>query len=328
MKRLFKQFLSIAVTICTLLGLFDALSWAATASCRSQQENKLDCMEFSGATLPAPLKQVCIMAGGAQWVNNACPKENVLGFCEVSRKDNIRQRAYCYRMAQMTDAQRIVFCRMGCNGTFSTTQGKPSVQAPAAVATSPASAKPKAGAGAAGNTAATHYAMELNMNRYGDDYKDLDLDSADPRLCAQACMKETKCKAWTYVKPGVQADNAKCWLKDKVPPATPDENCVSGVKKAGTSGGGTTTSDTTTDRRSYRMETNVNLPGEDYKDLDLPTADPALCAQACLKEAKCKAWTYVKPGVQADNAKCWLKDKVPLPTPDENCVSGDKTRRQ
>jgi hypothetical protein len=28
-----------------------------------------------------------------------------------------------------------------------------------------------------------------------------------------------------------------------------------------------------------------------------------------MNEAKCKAWTYVKPGVQADNAKCWLKDK-------------------
>jgi hypothetical protein len=75
------------------------------------------------------------------------------------------------------------------------------------------------------------YAMEKNTNRYGEDYKDFDLPSPDPALCAAACMGEARCKAWTYVKPGVQGDSARCWLKDKVPPPTPDENCVSGVKK-------------------------------------------------------------------------------------------------
>ena len=82
----------------------------------------------------------------------------------------------------------------------------------------------EAGAGSPGFT------MEENMNRYGEDYKDIGLATADPVLCAQACMKEGKCKAWTYVKPGVQAESAWCWLKDKVPPPSPDENCISGVK--------------------------------------------------------------------------------------------------
>jgi hypothetical protein len=72
--------------------------------------------------------------------------------------------------------------------------------------------------------------MELNTNRPGNDYKDLDLSEADPTLCRDACQKEKRCKAWTYVKPGIQADNARCWLKSPIPAAVPDENCVSGLK--------------------------------------------------------------------------------------------------
>jgi len=87
-------------------------------------------------------------------------------------------------------------------------------------------------ASAAGSSATStqKYTMEQDTNRYGEDYKDLDLTSPDPNLCAVACMSEAKCKAWTYVKPGVQADNARCWLKNRVPPPSPDENCVSSVK--------------------------------------------------------------------------------------------------
>jgi hypothetical protein len=72
--------------------------------------------------------------------------------------------------------------------------------------------------------------MEMNTNRPGDDYKDLDLSEANPALCRDACQKEGRCKSWTYVKPGIQADSARCWLKNRVAPAFPDECCVSGLK--------------------------------------------------------------------------------------------------
>jgi len=72
----------------------------------------------------------------------------------------------------------------------------------------------------------------------------------------------------------------------------------------------------------YTMEYNTNRPGEDYQDLDLSEPEPELCASACLNEAGCRAWTYVKPGVQGETAKCWLKERVPPTVPDENCVSG------
>ena len=70
------------------------------------------------------------------------------------------------------------------------------------------------------------------------------------------------------------------------------------------------------------MADGIDRNGSDYRDFDLPNADPLLCRDACLGEARCQAWTYVKPGVQGDAARCWLKEAVPPPTPDACCVSG------
>jgi hypothetical protein len=326
-------------------GYLGETAHAGTASCQSKQEGKFDCMEFSGNLLAAPLKQVCTPAGGLQWVDSPCPQVNVLGYCDVPRTDSIRQRVYCYHMADLPDTQRIEYCRMGCNGTFSATQGNPSAPqtgagsstpSPAlksAIGTASSALKPAIGTAAPvsaslkpTNTPSTaaQYSIEQNTNRFGEDYKDLSLATPDPALCAQACINDAKCKAWTYVKPGVQADRAVCWLKDKVAPPTPDNNCVSGVKGTGSSGGGTATTGTSSDSQTYSMESNIDMPGDDYKDFDLKNPDPQLCAQTCMNEAKCKAWTYVKPGVQADSARCWLKVRVPSRTQDENCVSGVK----
>lgn len=53
-------------------------------------------------------------------------------------------------------------------------------------------------------------------------------------------------------------------------------------------------------------------------------AGPLLCLQACEEEERCKAWTYVKPGHQGRNARCWLKHRVPNPRPADCCTSGVK----
>jgi hypothetical protein len=166
-----------------------------------------------------------------------------------------------------------------------------------------------------------NYDMEQNTNRFGSDYKDLDLDSPDPALCADACMNEPRCRAWTYVRPGVQGDKAKCWLKGSVPPSSQDDNCVSGVKRKGG------VSDSAgTGKQKYVMEQNTDRTGEDYRDFDLDSPDPTICGDACMNEARCRAWTYVRPGVQGNKARCWLKGSVPDPTPDANCVSGVKRK--
>jgi hypothetical protein len=72
------------------------------------------------------------------------------------------------------------------------------------------------------------------------------------------------------------------------------------------------------------MEGNTDRPGLDYRSFDLPAADPKLCQDACAGEANCKAFTYVRPGVQGPSARCWLKSSVPNPVSNNCCVSGVK----
>lgn len=69
-------------------------------------------------------------------------------------------------------------------------------------------------------------------------------------------------------------------------------------------------------------EVNTNRPGADYKNFEIRS--PGDCQESCGRDAHCKAWTWVKKGIQGPAAHCWLKESVPQPVPDKNCVSGRK----
>ena len=74
-------------------------------------------------------------------------------------------------------------------------------------------------------------AQEVGVDRPGSDLRHgFALPQADPGLCRQACDEDSQCRAYTYVKPGVQAGSAVCWLKHAVPPAVANDCCVSGIK--------------------------------------------------------------------------------------------------
>jgi hypothetical protein len=73
-------------------------------------------------------------------------------------------------------------------------------------------------------------ALEMNTNRPGQDYRNFDLSTPDPKACQTACLEDMKCRAWSYIKPGIQGPKARCWLKSGIPPAEPAPCCVSGVK--------------------------------------------------------------------------------------------------
>jgi hypothetical protein len=146
-------------------------------------------------------------------------------------------------------------------------------------------------------------AMEYLTNRMGSNYQSLNLAQADPALCQSRCDEEAQCKAWTYVKPGFQGPKARCWLKHDVPLARPDACCVSAVKG---------------------MEYATDRPGSNYKSFELAEADAAPCQASCAAEAGCRAWTYVKPGVQGPKARCWLKQGVPTARSSGCCISGVK----
>lgn len=72
------------------------------------------------------------------------------------------------------------------------------------------------------------------------------------------------------------------------------------------------------------QEVGIDRPGLDYKNFSLPKADPCECEKECIDDPglNCKAYTYVKPGVQGAQAHCWLKNGIPSPQKNANCVSG------
>jgi len=72
---------------------------------------------------------------------------------------------------------------------------------------------------------------ELATDRLGNDYRGISLDKANPLLCETACKQDPRCKAWTYVKPGIKGPQAKCYLKDPAPAPRPNDCCVSGLKR-------------------------------------------------------------------------------------------------
>ena len=75
--------------------------------------------------------------------------------------------------------------------------------------------------------------IEAETNRPGGDYDSIDLSHSEPNACRTACENDVRCKAYTYVRPGVQGRLAQCYLKSTVPDPVHDSCCVSGVKSSG-----------------------------------------------------------------------------------------------
>ena len=67
---------------------------------------------------------------------------------------------------------------------------------------------------------------------------------------------------------------------------------------------------------------NIDRPGSDYTSFNLVGNNPADCQNACVRDSRCRAWTFVKPGVQGPTARCWLKSAIPAPVANGCCVSG------
>ena len=140
---------------------------------------------------------------------------------------------------------------------------------------------------------------EEHSNRPGADYRSFDLSEADSRLCQKSCLDETMCRAWAYTKP--ENGQPHCWLKDRAP----------GLRNVEQFTGGTVIRALQYTEPTY--EASTNRPGADYRDFDLPNADPKLCQKACIGEARCRAWAYGKPESRSDHhPHCWLKEHVPV----------------
>ena len=72
--------------------------------------------------------------------------------------------------------------------------------------------------------------IEFSIDRTGGDLRNMDV-SADPTgsVCGQACEAESRCRAWTYVRPGYLGPSARCFLKERLTAPRRKPCCVSGV---------------------------------------------------------------------------------------------------
>jgi hypothetical protein len=72
--------------------------------------------------------------------------------------------------------------------------------------------------------------LEFSIDRYGGDYRYFEVEP-DPTgaTCKTVCEDESKCRAWTYVRPGYIGASARCYLKSRITRPRHKPCCISGV---------------------------------------------------------------------------------------------------
>lgn len=147
--------------------------------------------------------------------------------------------------------------------------------------------------------------MEDNVDRRHGDVAG-PIPVADPSECEARCGGRSDCVAWTFLRSAAPT----CWLKGPEVPAVVSSNCcVSGLRPETIDQG---------------MENNIDRWGNDVERRELPARFPSMCQGFCRADARCAAWTYVRPGVQGAKPVCYLKRPAPGPRGDACCISGTR----
>ena len=72
--------------------------------------------------------------------------------------------------------------------------------------------------------------FEMFVDRFGGDYRNFDIAGGKgDDDCRAACTGDTRCRAWTYARPGYVGRDAKCFLKGEIKPPRRAPGFVSGV---------------------------------------------------------------------------------------------------
>lgn len=73
-------------------------------------------------------------------------------------------------------------------------------------------------------------AIETSIDRFGGDYRNFDLKSSEgDEACKAACAADSKCRAWTYARPGYAGREPHCFLKKDIKPPRRKAGFISGV---------------------------------------------------------------------------------------------------
>jgi PAN domain len=71
---------------------------------------------------------------------------------------------------------------------------------------------------------------EYSIDRTGGDYRSFETaPDGRAKACVTACQGDTRCRAWTYRRPGYGTAAARCYLKDVISPPARRPCCISGV---------------------------------------------------------------------------------------------------
>ena len=160
--------------------------------------------------------------------------------------------------------------------------------------------------------ATTAAQAQVGFDRPGGDYLSFKVPNGDPALCAARCEREARCRAWNFIYPRTNVVTGTCWLKKEVPPRVEDSCCVSGVRGAGV-----------IEPHKGLLEFSIDRLGGDYRYFDIPREpDGASCEAACKADARCRAWTYARPGYISVTPRCYLKDRITRPRQKPCCISG------
>lgn len=158
---------------------------------------------------------------------------------------------------------------------------------------------------------ATAARAQVHYDRPGGDYASASVRSGDPAVCAMRCERDARCRAWSFAYP-TASSAAICWLKNHVPKRVDSPDSVSGVRGAGV-----------IEPKRGAVEYSIDRGGGDYRNFELPSDPTGLsCKAACEGEARCRAWTYLRPGYGGAAARCFLKDRVKPPRRRPCCISG------
>lgn len=153
---------------------------------------------------------------------------------------------------------------------------------------------------------------QVNFDRPGGDYLKSPVVSGDPVDCSLQCERDRRCRAWSFSYPTSAAPEAMCMLKNNVPQRVASTCCVSGVRGAGV-----------VETRTGETEISTDRSGGDYRSVDVkPTDSDEVCKEACEADAKCRAWTYVRPGYVGKDARCFLKNQIKPPHRKPGFTSG------
>lgn len=69
--------------------------------------------------------------------------------------------------------------------------------------------------------------FQPNTDRPGNDFGNFTIGDAES--CREACQINQRCRAWAFVKAGIQGPSARCFLKNRAPAVRANRCCTSGV---------------------------------------------------------------------------------------------------